>query len=100
MSYGDLILNELEFPLFPETFPADPPDLLLPPNEIVSLTAQVERMNIDIHTQSLRIEVERVKKQKLRARLKRIKREDLPTNRILSQVRHDMAVMQEQVSTI
>ena len=66
----------------------------------MALTTQVEQLNIDIHTQSLRVEVERVKRQKLRATLKRVSREVIPSNHILFQVRHDMAIMQEQVITI
>ena len=54
MNCDDLILNELEFPLFLENFSLNPPDLLLPSSEVISLTAQIERLNIDIHTQLLR----------------------------------------------
>jgi len=56
---------------------------------LYNLTNQVERLNIDVHTQALRVDVENIKWQKLSATLKRVKKGAIPTNRILSQLRQD-----------
>ena len=62
MNLNEFAFNIKGFPLFPETFPLDPLDLLPPSNEITTLNFQLERLSLDIHTQSLRIEIERAKR--------------------------------------
>ena len=81
---NDFLFDDKMSPIFPETVPIDHPDIFPPLNEIASLSAQINRLNIDVHTQSLRIEVERVMNPKLRATLKRVKREIIPSNHIVS----------------
>ena len=92
MNCNDLFLEELNFLLFPEPFPIDPPNFLTPFNEIISLIKQVESLSIDIHTQSLPIEVEWVKRQKLSSTLKRVKREIILSHHLLTQAQYDITM--------
>ena len=87
MSYNNLLIDELKVPLFPDTILINPPDLTSPSNEIISLTAEVERLNINIHTQSLCVDIEKVKRQKLRATLKRVKRDVISIHQVLTHLR-------------
>ena len=45
---SDLLLNDERYTILPEMFP----------KEIASLSAQIEKLNIDVHIQSLRVEIE------------------------------------------
>ena len=74
MNLDDFLFDEQGCPIFPEIFPSNPPDII-----------------------SLRVEVERVKRQKLRATLKRVRREIIPPHHIIAQIRHDMASLQENL---
>jgi len=58
---NDLTSNLEGFPLFPEIFLLDTPDLHPSSNEISFLGSQLEKLTLDTHTQSLRIEIEHVK---------------------------------------
>ena len=55
MEFNEFDLTNEGFPIFPETLLLNPPDPLSPPNEIAALTSQIEKLTIDINTQSLRI---------------------------------------------
>jgi len=57
MSFNELSIDELNFPLYPEVFPVNPHDLFLSVDEISSLITQIEKMSIDIHIHSFGIEV-------------------------------------------
>ena len=93
------ILNEDEFPMLPLTFD-NPSDLFPPHPDILAINSQLERLNIDSHTQSLRTEMERVKHQKLRIKPKRVKRELLPNNKIINNLSASVNQLQESVSSL
>ena len=57
-------------------------------------------MSIDFHTQTLRIEVERVKKQKLSSTLKKVKREMIMHHQLLSQVHYDTYVHHKEIQDL
>ena len=63
MNIDDLIYD-LTFPLFPDNVMTNPPNLPIPSHDVFALTSQIELLNIDVNTQSLRVEIERVKRQK------------------------------------
>ena len=50
------------------------------------ITFQLERLNIDVNTQSLRVEVEKPKRKKLRIQLKRVKKELIPKNKLIKDI--------------
>ena len=58
-----------------DMFPIEPPNLLAPFIDLTPLSTQLDGMHLDIQTQSLRIEVERAKRQKLSVSLKRARKE-------------------------
>ena len=80
LSLDDMINDFNEIPLFPKMMPLDPPNLYLLPNEVASLSSQLERLSIDVHTQSLRVAFERAKRQKLGTMIRKIKRDVISPN--------------------
>ena len=73
---------------------------IFPYSEIASISTQTEKLHIDVHTQSLRIKVERVKRQKWRSTLKLLKRDAISPSHILAQTRHEIAILQDQLKTL
>ena len=53
-----------------------------------------------LNTQNLKVEMEKLKRQRLGTTLKRIRRETTPVQRILYQIQHDNATMREQFSAV
>ena len=84
-------------PLFPETFPLDPLTSAPPLNEIALQNSQLERLSLDVHIQSLCVEIECAKWQKLSSTLKRVRRDLISSNRISIQLRHDIYILRERV---
>jgi len=62
MEFNDFDFFNEGFPILPETLLLNPPDLLLPPNDIAALTSQIEKLSIDVNTQFFRVEIERAKR--------------------------------------
>ena len=50
-----------------------------------------------MNIQNLKVEVEKLKRQRLRTTLKRIRRENIPTQRVLDLVQNDNHIVQEQL---
>ena len=75
MNFNDLLSEDMTFPSFPEAFPTNLPLLFASSNNICPLFSQIEQLSLDLHIQSLRVEVERVKRQKLKAFIKQIKQD-------------------------
>ena len=86
------INDDLGYHVFPELFSLGPSDMFPPCDEIVSFSPEVERLNIDVNTKFLRVEVERVRRQKLRSKLKRMKPDIIPYHRLIAQIRHDVSI--------
>ena len=87
MNVFDLNNND-KYTIDPKLFPVEPIDILFPSDEIASLSTQVEKFHIDVHTQSLQIEVERVKCQKLRSTMKQTKCDVISSKHILAKTRN------------
>jgi len=47
---NDLLCDDNGYPLFPELFSLDPLGMFPYSGEIASLSAQIERLNLDVHT--------------------------------------------------
>ena len=92
MSINDIELIECGFPLFPEEFPIDLPILTPSFANLTALSNQFEGLRLDVYIQSLRIEVELAKRQKLSANLKRVKREIISQRRLLTQIHQENAL--------
>ena len=69
-------------------------------DEITSRNTQIERLNLDVYTLSLWLEVEWVNCQKLLFKLKRIKRELVPNNRVITHICADVELLQESMGTL
>ena len=81
LSKSDLLFDGFDIsPMFPEN-----PDISLFNN-------QLERLNIDVNTQSFQITVERIKRQKLHAKFKRVKRELIPKNKIIGNLQYTVTI--------
>ena len=77
-SNDELLFGDDAWPLIPELFSIDPLGIIQQNDEITLLRARIERLNIEVHTRNLQVEVERVKRQNFRTKLKRVKREMIP----------------------
>ena len=90
MNFNELLMDDQGFPFLLEIFPTDP---------FFCLYHQA-KLNVELHTQSLRVEVERVKRQKSRASVRQVKRDRVETNILLSQTLRENCMLREQLATI
>ena len=102
----DFLFNDNRFPLFsvnivlPPLITENPLDIFSPHPDILALNSQLEQLNLDIHTQSLRVEVKMAKRQKLRTKPYRIKKELVPENKFINAVTATINQLQESVNTL
>ena len=102
----DFLFNADCFPLFPENpdllplITENPVDMFPSHPDTLSLNSQLERLNLDVHTQSLRVVVEKAKRQKLRTKLRRIKKELIPKNKFISNDCASINQLQEIMVTL
>ena len=97
MSYNNDILIDLnKIPFFPETIP---PNLCPTLNEIISLNSQLEKLSIDVYTQSLRVEIERAKWQELGSIIKRVRRDLISLNQLSNQIQYDVVNLHHRWAT-
>ena len=87
--FEDLINDFNELPLFPEVVPLGPPNLYSVPDEVASLSSQLEQLSIDVHTQSLRVAIEIAKRQRLGTMMRKIKRDIISPKQLSSQIQYD-----------
>ena len=88
---NEFVFNIDRFPLFPETFQLDLRFLL------TLLNSQLEKLSINVHTQSLLVEIERAKRQKLSSAPKRVRRNLIFPKRISTQINDDLDTVLERV---
>ena len=100
MNYNNLFIEGLDFPLFYESFPSNPPNITLPPDDINTLSKQVESLPIDLHTQALRIEVQKAKRQRLGSSLKRVKKEIITPLHLVSQAYCDINLQRKDLQDL
>ena len=75
MLLNENILTDFDdITIFPELLLIDPPNLCPTSNEITSLSFHLEMLPIEVQTQSLRVMIERAKRQKLETHIKKLKR--------------------------
>ena len=83
----------LESPFLPDIFPMEPPRSKPSYLDLATLNSQMEHLSLTVNTQSLRIEVERAKRQKMRATIKQLRRE-------MNNPCSEIASLRQEVSTI
>ena len=91
MTNFDDLFNDLnEVPLFPELImPLSPPNLCPVSEEISLLNSPLEHLSLDVHRQSLRVTIERAKRQKLGTIIRKIKRNIISPKMLRDQTQHD-----------
>jgi len=88
----DDMLSE-PIPLFPE-----PPSL--PTVDVVQISQRLEQLTIEINTFNIKLELETLKRQRLRRSLKQAKTEILVLNQALTQQNYENDALKEQMATL
>ena len=88
----DEFLNE-PFPLFPQPLP-------LPVEDMVQLSQRLEQLSIEMNTVNIKLELETLKRQRLRKSLKQSKTEILVLNQALTQQNYKNIALREQMATL
>ena len=87
MNFNDeLLINDEWCPILTELLPLDLVDLFPAHNDVIAISNRFEQLSIEVNTQSLWVEIEKIKRQKLRITLKHVKRETISTNCVMSQL--------------
>ena len=58
----DILLNNEGCPILPEIAPLDPVDLFPTYHDITAISDCIEKLSIYVNTQSLRVEIEKIKR--------------------------------------
>ena len=75
-------------------------DLFPTHQDLTQLTERISHIDINLNTHDLRIELERMKRRKLRTSINNIKKEILPNSNAVAQLQHDLMNLQERVGAI
>ena len=92
---NDLSYFHDECPLLPSISHFDTTDFFPYVTEINALTKKVEQLNIDVNTQRLRVELEKLKRKRLGTTLKRMRQETTPVHRSVMQLQRDYNIIVE-----
>ena len=65
MNVNDELLLNSERHLLTKMLPLNPTDLFPTQDDMMTLNERIEQLNIEINTQTLRVEIEKLKRQKL-----------------------------------
>ena len=93
-------MNDAELPILDDSLNLNLTDLFPPAEDTLSLDKHIEQLSIDLNSQYLKIEIEKLKRQKLKATIKRVQQKSAPIPQVLAQLQNDNAVMREQLSSI
>ena len=96
----DLPANKAKFPMLDDSLNFNLIDLFSPTEDTLSLNRQIEQLSVDLNTQHLQIEVEKLKRQKLKTTIKRVRQESVPIHQVVAQLQSNNAVMREQLRPI
>jgi len=75
-------------------------DLFPTHQDLTQITERIGHIDISLNTQDLRIELERMKRRKLRTSINNIKREILPNNNAVAQLQNDLMIMRERMDAL
>ena len=84
------LLNQ---PLFPEP-------VSFPNTDLIFINQRLEQLSIEINTQNIRLELESLKRQRLRRSLKQAKAEITTLNQMLTQMNHEHVTLKDQFATL
>ena len=84
---------------------AEPPllefgDLFPTYQDLTQLTERISHIYVNLNTHDLRIELERMKRRKLRTSINNIKKEIFPNSNAVAQIQYDLMNLQERVGAI
>ena len=68
------------------------------PNDIITLSKQIENLSLNVNTQGLKLELEKMRRPKLGATLKRVKQDSIPLHRMVTQLQRDNGILRKQFS--
>ena len=85
--------NLINEPFFPEP-------LSLPNDDLVLISQRPEQLTVDVNTHSIRLELESLKRQRLRRSLKQAKAKIIILNQTLTQQNHENATLREQMAML
>ena len=93
--FYDPLLPDLvpEGPIYDELLNANDIDMFMPNPDLMDLTRKLEALTIDANTHSLRVEIERTKRQRLRTMIKRLKHD-------FTAACADIVIMREEISQL
>jgi len=74
----DLSVNEAKLPMLDDSLNFNLTDLLASIEDTLSLNRQIEQLSVDLNTQYLQIEIEKLKRQKLKTTIRRVQQESAP----------------------
>ena len=80
----NLLINDDECPLLSEPLQFNPLELFPSSDDILSLTKQIEYLNIEVNNQGLKTEVERLKRRRLSTNLKQMRQTTMPIQKALA----------------
>ena len=73
---------------------------VIPNADIVTLNQRFDQLSLDTNTQSLRIEIEKVKRQKLSATIRRLRQDLLSPHPEIARLRQDVDTMRNEQNSI
>ena len=94
----DLLLNNEECPSIFDSSQFNPLDIFPSTDDVLSLTKQVEHLSLEVNTQGLKAELERLKRRRLGTTLKRVRQETIPIRKMLAQAQNENTTLKEQVN--
>jgi len=93
-SYGDFELNDLlNDPMLPEP-------VLFPQNDLVFINQRLEQLSIDVNTQNIKLELETLKRRRLRRSMNQIKNEITTLSQLLAHQSQEQAVLRSQIEIL
>ena len=95
----DLLLNNDDCSLLNDTFQFNLLELFPSHDDVLSLSKQVEHLSLEINTQGLKVEIERLRRRRLGTTLKQVRHETIPIRNMLTQLQHENSILKEQICT-
>jgi len=101
MSFNNTNINLIdECPVLPELIPLENLDLVPSYLDITTLNDRITSLSFEVNTQSLRIEIEKTKRQKLNIMIKRNSHKPMPSDLLITGLRNDINILTEQLGTL
>ena len=87
-------INELlNDPMLPDPVP-------YPQNDLVFINQRLEQLSVEVNTQNIKLELEIIKRQRLRRSMKQIKSEIAALSQLLAQQSQEQAILRDQIATL